>query len=238
MGEKTNNIITKTITYDIPDDYLAQTNNDGKTATWTYEGPDKIYLFAYNDSNIVEMSPVYTESEDGDKVPEPNGMYRVCVDTSIASHQPLVSMATQKLDHQNLPRRSETLPDGSEWSVLDPLPPHEVYDNDNITYDRETNTFTYPWKKPHVTWNDIKAARNALLDQSDAILNATVNMTEDERKQWDTYRQILRDTPAIFAGLEPWKVPFPSEPNTASTQKPDEGKDMLVEDPGFEGDGS
>jgi len=237
MGERTDNIITKTITYDIPDDYLAQTNNDGNTASWTYEGPDKMWIFAWNDTNIVEASPIYTESTDGDSVPEPTGMYRVCVDTAITNHQPLASIIYQNLDHQNLPRRSETLPNGETWDVLDPLPPHEVYDDDNITYDKETNTFTYPWKPPHVTWDDLKAARVGLLNQSDAVLQ-TVALTDAERAEWETYRQTLRDIPTVFAGVDPWKVPFPNEPGAEAAAVADEGKVMAVTDPGFEGDGS
>ena len=38
--------ITKTFTYDIPDEYLAQTNSNGDTATATYTGPDKLYVLS------------------------------------------------------------------------------------------------------------------------------------------------------------------------------------------------
>ena len=37
--------ITKQFTYDIPDDYLSQTNSKGDTATATYTGPEKLYVF-------------------------------------------------------------------------------------------------------------------------------------------------------------------------------------------------
>ena len=36
--------ITKTFTYDLPDEYLAQTNADGNTASWTYEGLSLIHI--------------------------------------------------------------------------------------------------------------------------------------------------------------------------------------------------
>jgi hypothetical protein len=215
MGDKTNNIIEKIITYDIPDDYLGLTSDEGKTSSWTYEGPDKIWLFAYEDTNIVEVTPWYTEAEDGEDIPTPIGMYKICVDTNKTNHQPLASIAVQHLDHSSLPRLEETLPDGSIWSRLDPLPPHEVYDDDNITYDKETGNFTYPWKPPHVTWDDIKRARTALLKGSDAILQTTA-MTDEERAAYETYRQTLRDIPSTFEGIDPWKVPFPNEPVIAS----------------------
>ena len=40
-----NKIISQTFTYDLPDDYLLTTNNLKKTGTWTYNGPDKIWVF-------------------------------------------------------------------------------------------------------------------------------------------------------------------------------------------------
>ena len=45
-----NTIIEKDFTYNIPDDYLAQTNNDSKTAEATFKGPDKIWIFVDKDT--------------------------------------------------------------------------------------------------------------------------------------------------------------------------------------------
>ena len=40
--------ITKQFTYDIPYDYLSQTKKKGDTATATYTGPRKLYVFQMN----------------------------------------------------------------------------------------------------------------------------------------------------------------------------------------------
>ena len=45
------NKITKTFTYDCPDDYLYDTNALGKTGEWTYTGPDKIWVLVDNTTN-------------------------------------------------------------------------------------------------------------------------------------------------------------------------------------------
>ena len=45
-----NTIIEKDFTYNIPDDYLAQPNNDNKTAEATFKGPDKIKIFVDKDT--------------------------------------------------------------------------------------------------------------------------------------------------------------------------------------------
>ena len=212
MGERTNNIITKEFTYDIPDDYLGQTNDENKTATWTYEGPDQLFVFAYKDSNIVDLSPSYTIAEDGDEVPEPIDKYRVKVDTTKDNHMPMASIIWQDLDFDTLTFKSETLPDGSTWRCLDPLPPHEAYDDDNITYDKDTNTFTYPWMQPHIDWEEIKRARVGLLDMSDEVIKDKEEYTTEEIEDVKVYRQKLRDLPDTFAGMPAWKVSFPETP--------------------------
>ena len=69
MTDKVNNHIDVTFTYDAPDDYLYQTNELGKTGTWTYNGPDKIWYsaaklaaFTTVDINMVKIvgAPSYT----------------------------------------------------------------------------------------------------------------------------------------------------------------------------------
>jgi len=45
MGERNNNIISKTFNYDLPDDYLNQTNNNNLIGSFTYSGPDKLWVF-------------------------------------------------------------------------------------------------------------------------------------------------------------------------------------------------
>ena len=42
---------TKTFTYKLPDDYLAQTDNLGLTADWTYEGPRFLFVFVSRETN-------------------------------------------------------------------------------------------------------------------------------------------------------------------------------------------
>ena len=37
--------ITKNFTYDIPNEYLSQSNSDGDTATASYTGPESLYIY-------------------------------------------------------------------------------------------------------------------------------------------------------------------------------------------------
>ena len=213
MGDRSNNIITKEFTYNVPDDYLAQTNTDANTATWTYEGPDYMYVFANEDTNLVHTSPVYTIADDGDIIPTPVGYYKIEIDTTISNHMPTASIAYQNIDWNTLPKSSETLPDGSVYQMLDPLPPHEAYETSSITYDRETNTFTYPWNQPHSSWDRLVSARNSLLGQSDEWMKDADEYTADQLTELTAYRQSLRNLTTTFSGIDPHKVPFPIVPS-------------------------
>ena len=76
-----NTIIQKDFSYNLPDDYLAQTNADGKTANAKYNGPDKIWIFIDKDTGRSDTSRlVLTEEENGADFPVPEDQYKVEVD--------------------------------------------------------------------------------------------------------------------------------------------------------------
>ena len=72
----------------------------------------------------------------------------------------------------------------------------------------------FPWKKPHMTWDELRAARVGLLGHTDEVL-ATKLLSDADKAELQEYRQKLRDLPATFDGIDPWKVPFPELPNGA-----------------------
>ena len=70
----------------------------------------------------------------------------------------------------------------------------------------------FPWKQPHMDWDQLKAARLGLLSESDQILT-TKQLTDEQKAAMEVYRQKLRDFPDTFAGIDPWKVSFPEIPD-------------------------
>lgn len=62
------------------------------------------------------------------------------------------------------------------------------------------------------TWDVVRAKRDLLLMGSDwtMITGATV-----DQREWSRYRQILRDLPQTYKGLDPEQVEWPVEPSTA-----------------------
>lgn len=210
MGERINKIVTKAFEYDLPDAYLYETNTKGLTATFTYNGPDKIWVFVNNNTKKLFNTVFYTEHDDGDLIPTDPNHTKVCL--NVESDALLMSLLVQQ-DFSLLSTKSESLPNGNVFEFYDPVPPALTYEVNEIEYDIENNVWLtpFPWKKPYMTWNELKNARNSLLRESDLIIK-TKSLTQNQLDSIEAYRQVLRDIPTTFDGVDPWKVPFPDLP--------------------------
>ena len=113
----------------------------------------------------------------------------------------------------DLPHTVENLPDGVTYGHPDPIPPDHTYELTDIQYNVETQQWVkpFPWKKPHVDWEELKQARNDMLKASDTKL--VMATSDEERAAWEVYRQKLRDLTTTFDGVDPWKVMFPQAPD-------------------------
>lgn len=204
--------IIKTFVYEMPDDYLHQTKVLGKSASWTYKGPSKIWIFINKETNKIVMGQYFTEEEDGATYPTPPEYIKVEID---AEQNPLIATlmdAGERVDYATLPQHSETMPDGTVYSrPLNPAPDH-TFETVDIEYDTATNSFKkpFPWKKPHMTWEGIRRARNGALDYSDPRINDDTPAAL--KQEWEAYKQVLRDLPKLYEGVDPWKVSFPRNP--------------------------
>lgn len=216
MDDNNMNTIQKTFTYDLPDDYLYQTNELGKTAEWTYIGPDKLWIFIDKESNLY-TNRCLTDFDHGGEIPVPIDQYRICVDCNL---EPLLctllyeKQSPHAIDPGTLDQHIEELPDGLTYQrPLNPVPDH-TYELFEIMFDPNTNNAItpFPWKKPHMTWEGIRQWRNLKLDHSDDRDHEY--MPESLRTEWQEYRQKLRDLPQIHGAnngdqeptTDPWKI--------------------------------
>lgn len=202
--------IQKTFSYDAPDDYLHQTRTLNKVGVWTYDGHDKIWAFVDKETNKL-TGDFKTPDENGDTYPTPLHLIKVEID---CNQNPLLACllgADEVKDYGLLDQHEETLPDGTVYRRPLIPPPDHTYELTDIVYDPTTGNFLepYPWKKPHMDWDELKRVRNEMLKASDQKIASS---TEELKQEWETYRQKLRDLTKTFAGVDAWKVPFPAEP--------------------------
>lgn len=222
---KENTIIHKTFTYDVPDDYLSQERTLGKTGTWTYDGPDKIWILVNRSDNTIHSWK--DDLEDGADYPAPADMYKVEIN---CNDEPLLATivgADQIRDYNLLDQYEEIMPDGNVYSRPLVPPPDHTYELSEITYNLGLGKFDtpFPWKKPHIDWEELRATRSLALLASD--YKELDDMPAKVREQWETYRQALRDLPQTFGAssgetpsVDPWKVVLPSEPGAVTGQAP------------------
>lgn len=210
MGERINKIVSKTFNYNLPDDYLHQTNSLNLSGSYTYNGPDKVWVFVDIETGKLMGGSYYTEKDDGDLIPTPENQKKVCL---TADNDPIIISMICQQGYVEGPTKTENLPDGSTYERLDPTPPDHTYELMECEYDLENDSWKtpLPWKKPHMTWEILKLARNSMLNESDTILRTKL-LSEEEIEKLQEYRQKLRDIPSTFAGIDPWKVPFPAMP--------------------------
>jgi len=203
-----NNVTTITVpfTYDMPDDYLAQTNTLGKKGTYTYVGPDTLYIFVDKVTGKWDRRAPLHDGHDGSEVPVPLDQARVDID---CAKDPLLAVlvggmpAEHHPDPSAQPTIQETLPDGSIYERHAQPDPHHTYEINDMVYDFNAQAFTtpYPWKQPHMTWAGIRMWRTSLLYHSDHA--ALADDTPDSVKTaWETYRQKLRDLPGVHGAVD------------------------------------
>ena len=78
-------------------------------------------------------------------------------------------------------------------------------------------------KNGQITWAKLLLIRNFLLQDSDWTQTIDNKMSNEDRKQWKTYRQRLRDITKTYKGLPPEAVLFPITPKKYKKLETEEG---------------
>jgi hypothetical protein len=204
--------ISRLFTYDLADDYLAQTNTLKKSGTWTYQGPDRIWVFLNTETNKLDSTIFYTLEEDGPNIPSPLGCTKLEID---CNSNPLFCTLIGASDHVDggaLPQYSEVLPNGELYTrPMDPMPDH-TYDFNNATYDPTTNQWSYPWKETWVTWDDIRSIVQTQLSEVEVELRKLSDLPSSMRTRLEAYKTELENFETTWAGIDAYKVWRPVHP--------------------------
>jgi len=209
-------VTKKDFTFNIADQLYAKTNDLKRTASATYEGPDKVWIFVDKDTGkISRMSPPLTSQEDGDSVPVPQGTVRV----EVSAEHDIVVLAMLKEDsvvYANTDAQTDSLPNGGFFTYNVCATLGQTYDLDSLYYDTENKTWNgFDFIDSNITWEDVINHRNSALTSSDGKISP--DMPEEIKQPWIEFRQALRDLPATFGygtdnEIEAWKVEFPQSP--------------------------
>ena len=231
---------TKTFTYKLPDDYLAQTDNLGLTADWTYEGPRFLFVFVSRETNRWNPSQScipFTRTPTADETDQANtraglDQRAVLIDMQTADEAEAVigsilfGKDTGKAG--GYPQKEYKL-DGDDtvyYERPNPTSPDHTYAADEIEFDAATDKFVtpLPWFKPWITMEQHKAARDGLLADAQANLDAEAtenggngNLTDEMRAKLQAFITELEGLYTKFSpedGWGPHMIPFPDDPRT------------------------
>jgi hypothetical protein len=205
---------TETFTYNIADVLYSTSTSLARTATATYEGPDRIWVFVDSTTGLFsDIQPPLTSLDDGADVPTPVNHRKVEV---VAADDPIViSMIREyEVTYADVTETTDNLPDGSTCVYNSVATLGQTYDMHRLVHDGST------WSlgslvEPHVTWTQIIDARNGALTATDGKISP--DQPDAIKQPWITYRQALRDLPATFNygdadEIEAWKVNMPATP--------------------------
>jgi hypothetical protein len=214
--------IEKTFQYPIWDKWRENSFTEGRTGTHTYKGPEFLTFEVCHDKNSddygKECGWCMWEKRDLER-PSGADITRITVD---CKENPLLCEIGNDEGREDL----VVLRRGREWKVLwdapegymdveytDELEPRDVYDEQNITYDFDKKEWIIPchdWEatgvKKDLTWAEVRDVRDAALHETDQKVGMT-DAPESLQTAWKTYRQQLRDLPAVMIakGYEPWQ---------------------------------
>lgn len=205
---------TVNFTFNIADKLYSSSTSQNRTASASYTGPDRIWVFVHEDTGLFsQVQPTLTSMEDGADVPTPVGHRKVEV---VAETDP-VALGIIKEDFVTYADTSiteEDLPDGSTASFETTATLGQTYNLDELVHNG-TSWVLPTMKESPVTWDDILNSRNGALAGSDGKISP--DMPDSIKQPWIDYRQALRDLPVTFgyntaSEIEAWKVNMPDHP--------------------------
>ena len=185
--------ITKELTYNIPDKWQTSDTTLGKTSTQTYTGPETVVALVQNG---VVVNTYNKDKEDGR--PLAADFTAVEIDCNVDTmHCGILWGGFEPPAHFEV----EVGPANRlNPTVADPTHPTEVYDIQSFVKGWNGSGWNAPeFAKPEdddPTWDNIRNARNALLDNCDQKVGA--DMPDAVKQPWVDYRQALRDLPQDY----------------------------------------
>ena len=208
---------THSFTYNIADNLYAKTNLMNRTASASYTGPDRVWVFVDETTgNFSRISPPLTSQDDGADVPVPAGHVRV--EITAADDTMIIAMLLEELvTYEDTSLTTESLPDPyGTLSFNATATLSQTYDVDDLSYDIEAST----WRPLNYIdapqdWDDVINHRNGALTGSDGKISP--DMPDSVKQPWIDFRQALRDLPSVYgygtdSEVEAWKVKFPEHP--------------------------
>ena len=210
--------MAKTITYKIPNERYGTNDSEGKTASAEYNGPDKLVCWVINNEPKTRVVDSFAEADVPER-PTPQNYTAVTIDAT-ASDENAVRVS---LIYGGIPVQAQLEVDNGvaeipNKHIADPTDIREVYSKPKAMedcIDLDTGVWTplayRTGNIPDRTDENLRHIGDGLLDTSDQKMVS--DMPDALAAEWTTYRQTLRDLPALTAAVDNTFVTYPTAPN-------------------------
>lgn len=222
--------ISKPLTYNLPDEYTKQTSDLGLTGTFTYKGPEFLWVFVDGTTGALLAGQSFIPSTNATKDAEQANV-RAGLDEKAVLLRPntdgtdlllasiIIGQDTGRT--AGYPQKEYKFPAGhakagvTYYERPDPQQPNHTYAVEEIMYDLTNDSWVtpFPWFKPWMSVEFHKEARDAALQGGKAFYaEIKGNMTADQITAADAYIAEMENLYTDFDGVEPFMIPFPTNP--------------------------
>ena len=210
--------MAKTITYKIPNERYGTDDSEGKTASVEYNGPDTLVCWVINNEPKTRVVDSFAK-EDVPERPTPLNYTAVEIDATASDENALrVALIYGGLPVQMQLEVDNGVAEIPNKHIADPTHVLEVYDKPKAMegcIDLDTGVWAPLEYRtgdiPDRTDANLRHIRDGLLDSSDQKMVS--DMPDALAAEWTTYRQTLRDLPALTAAVDNTFVTYPTAPN-------------------------
>ena len=217
--------ITTSYTYNLPDEYLDQTADLGKTATATYTGPHKLFVFVDKESGVLQASQSFMPSSGKESEVEVAniraGLDQIAVllspleselEALIASFYIILDTSSDSV----YPQKEYKLPDGTVYySRPEPTSPEHTYEVSQVRYDVVNKKWItpFPWKVPHITMEQHVAARDSIVAGFQNTLDENgLLYTQEMKDKLQEFIDELQSCYDVYENVPAHMIPFPIDP--------------------------
>ena len=248
--------ISKPLTYNLPDEYTKQTSDLGLTGSFTYKGPEYLWVFVNGETGALQAGQSFIITTNPTK-DEEQANVRAGLDQKAVLLRPntdgtdlllasiLIGQDTGKA--AGYPQKEYKFPAGHAkagevyYERPDPQQPNHTYAVEEIKYDLTNDGWVtpLPWFKPWMDMENHKSARDGAI-AADKMFYAEIkgNMTADQITAADAYLAAMESLYTDFDGVEPFMIPFPTNPMAELIEDYDYNVDAdgLLNDPATDGE--
>lgn len=198
--------MSRTLTFNLPDELYSTQRTQGKTGTQTYYGPDEIILhIEKSDGTIFES---FAPGEEHDR-PLALNLRREVFTAQSDEDYIKIALIYGGLQEPKVYEVDIGPEDHPNTTIKDPTDIREVFDEMAVMRDyKQPLQFRVQSRDRSDEW--LRKVRNGLLRASDGKVSD--DMPEELKQAWLTYRQKLRDLPLDLAAVPNYFIRFPRSP--------------------------